>query len=157
MDCTQPVFQARNGSQRAIALHGSFTRGPGRLRNIGLDSSNRPLQLDVARRQIVGDARHTQSRLEIASTMFEVGERFQRGQVVRCGSQDLLQLPARIVLALERHQGSREGHPGGVVNRMNNESGTAHGDRLAKAARAPILFRKLRKNNRRRILSNPAS
>jgi hypothetical protein len=153
----EPILETGDDSQRVRAPSRFFTCGRNRPRQACFDLPRHALQFDVAWGKIERGTGQAQSGGEIAFATLKVGEGPERRQVLGRRHQNLLQFPPRLVDFADAHPGSRKRDARREVRGMNGESGPAHRDGLAKAARAPVLFRKLRKNNRRRVLANPAS
>ena len=87
----------------------------------------------------------------------DVCELSDRGQIVRSGSNDVFEFFRGFVEPPELEQCPTQRHPCGEIGRVLLKAGSRDFDRLFEIACSPVLFRELRKRNRRRILLDPAS
>ena len=89
--------------------------------------------------------------------LMDLGELSDGNEVVRRGVEDTKKLGSRFFQTAKLEQGSTKGHPRRQIGGMLRESRLAHTHRFLALACPPVLFCKLRKSNRRRILQDPAS
>jgi hypothetical protein len=93
----------------------------------------------------------------LLGSLMDLGELADSDQIVRRGVEHSKEFGARLLVPTEFKQGAAQCHPGGHVGGMLGQPGLADPDSFLAVASPSILFRKLRKSNRRRILLNPAS
>src|SRR5262245_19080747 len=89
--------------------------------------------------------------------LMDLGELAHGNEVVWRGVEDTKKLGSSLFQAAKLEQGSTKGHPRRQIGGMLRESRFAHPHRFLAVACPPVLFRKLRKSNRRRIPEDPAS
>lgn len=87
----------------------------------------------------------------------DLGELADGDQVVRCRIENTEELGACLFVAAQLEQGAAKSHSRGEIRRVLSQAGFGYPDGFLAVARPAILFRELRKSNRRRILENPAS
>ena len=93
----------------------------------------------------------------LAAPLKNLGEAANGRQIVGRVDEDGMKLVLRLVEPVERQQCASEGDPGREIARMNSQPGATDLDRFFVLAGAPVLFRELRKGDRRRVLLDPAS
>ena len=93
----------------------------------------------------------------IASPVMNFGQASDRGEVLRRHCEDVFQLFARFVEPVHLDERASERHMRRKVCRMPLQAGLARRDGLFVLPSPPILFRKRRKRNRRRVRLDPAS
>ena len=92
-----------------------------------------------------------------ATTLFDIGQLANGAEVVRSGLEHIFELADRFVVPPHFEQRTAKRDASGEIGRVLSEAGPADANRVLELARTPMLFRKLRKRNRRRILLDPAS
>jgi hypothetical protein len=90
-------------------------------------------------------------------SLMDRGERADGSLIVRRRVEHSEELGTRLLIAAQLEQGAAERHSRRLVSRVLGQTGLAHLDGFLAVTGTAVLFRKLRKSNRRRILVNPAS
>jgi hypothetical protein len=93
----------------------------------------------------------------LPGSLMDLGELADSDRVVRGGVEHSKEFGPRLLITTEFKQGAAQRHPGGQISGMLGQPRLADSDGFLAVASPSILFRKLRKSNRRRILLNPAS
>jgi hypothetical protein len=103
------------------------------------------------------------SRLELdlgrpcSPTLLDIRQLARCRQVVRCGLEDVFELADRFVIPAHFEQGTPKRDASGQICRVLRQAVPADANGVLELTCTPMLFRKLRKRNRRRILLDPAS
>src|SRR5712691_10574540 len=119
--------------------------------------AHRLLELGVVSRQGQSGAVLRQGLAKVPSSMIDLGQAANRGEIFARALEHQLELPLRIVQLIQFEEGASERDASGEVGGVNFEAGLADVDRLLELPGAPELLGELRKSNRRRILLDPAS
>jgi hypothetical protein len=90
-------------------------------------------------------------------SLMDLGERADGSHIVWRCVEHSEKLGTGLLVAAQLEQGAAERHSRRQVSRVLGQTGLAHLDGFLAVTSAAVLFRKLRKSNRRRILVNPAS
>ena len=86
-----------------------------------------------------------------------VGQSANRRKVLRRGTQHLLELLLRVLVLVELDERASESYARGQISRVRRQARAADIRGFVKHRRAAVLFRELRKSNRRRVLLDPSS
>ena len=89
--------------------------------------------------------------------LVNVGQRPDGGEILRRGTEDVLEHLTRLVELTDFHQRSTQGHTRRQIGRMPLQAGPAGLDGLTIAAGATELLRQRRKRDRRRVRQDPTS
>src|SRR2546428_9692133 len=119
--------------------------------------THRLLELGVVSRQGQSGAVLRQGLAKVPSSMMDLGQTANRGEILTRALEHQLELALRIVQLIQFEEGASERDASGEVGGGNLQAGAADVDRFLKLPGAPELLGELRKSNRRRILLDPAS
>jgi hypothetical protein len=89
--------------------------------------------------------------------LLDIRQLARRRQVVGCGLEDVFELADRFVVPSHFEQGTAKRDASGEICRVLRQAVPANANGVLELACTPMLFRELRKRNRRRILLDPAS
>ncbi len=93
----------------------------------------------------------------LLGSLMDLGELADGNQVVGSSVEHSQELGSSVLVSTQLEERASECHPGRQVRGVLGQASLADPDRFLAVAGSPVLFRKLRKSNRRRILLNPAS
>ena len=122
----------------------------------GLEFGDHQIAL-LGRRLGLGGGFHLDLRCARAPTLFDIGHLANRAEVIGCRLEDIFELAGRFVVPTHFKQRTAKRDASGEIRWVLCEAGLADAHGLLELAGAPMLFGKLRKCNRRRILLDPAS
>ena len=93
----------------------------------------------------------------LLGSLMDLGELADCDRIVRGRVEHSKEFGPRLLITTEFKQGAAQRHSGGQIGGMPGQPRLADSDGFLAVASPSILFRKLRKSNRRRVLLNPAS
>lgn len=173
MKCGEPTFELRDRSERARppgpAGRPSIHRVSGNGRLPGSCARrrrpHRPLlqrvhdqsEFGVVRRQAEGRLVPPQRLGCVPTLTMDLCQPFDRGEILRCCLEHRLEFTLGRLEMAETRERSAKRDPRRRVPRVDGKAGATDGHRPLILTGAPVLLGELRKQNRRRILEDPAS